>query len=193
MDKIINIVYDVDDVLNNLNAYVFNTLKVPAASRFNIRECTEYTKEQQDEILQMYSNPETFRNITYVEGAREICDVEKSGRARVWINSRNLTQEIAEIKQKSLLESIPDLKANQIEMQIGAGDKKKISSFADIVIEDCLGNILMYEKHTTKILINKNHNQAKSYGISDSKEGIIRVPTLVHANLIIRKMVDNWC
>lgn len=187
----LNIVYDVDDVLNNLNDYVFNTLELPMASRFNIRECSEYTKEQQDTILDMYGNVETFKNLTYVDGAKDICEIEKTGKALVWINSSCFTKDIADFKVKSLLENIPGLNPDRIILQIGVGHKKKQLDFTDIIVEDCLTNMRVYKQSTSKLLINKIYNQPKTYCTSDWKEGLIRVPSLLEANKLIRSYVER--
>ena len=187
----IDIVYDVDDVLNNLNGYVFQQLKFPEPTNFNIRECKEYTKEQQDTILAMYGEAETFRNLTYVEGARDICEIEKTGKARVWINSSCFTQEIADIKTGSLLASIPGLNPERIILQIGLGHAKEPVNFAKFIVEDCLTNTFKYSNSTIKLLIDKVYNQAKTYRTSDWKAGITRVDNLVEANNIIRKYIEN--
>lgn len=187
----INIVYDVDDVLNNLNDYVIGKLGLVYASNYNIRSCPEYTREQQDKILAMYNDPETFRNLKLVPGARDICKVEETGKARVWINSSCLNVEIEDIKRRCLLENIPGLNKDRLVFQVGYGMSKKQLDFTDIIVEDCITNLTKYNAQVEKILIDKKHNQAKTYCISDWDYGIKRVDTLLTANKLVMEYVNK--
>ena len=186
----VKIVYDVDDVLNNLNDYCLRKLNLPWAPRFNTYENECYTKEQADALMEMYGNPETFRNLTYVEGADQIYHVEADGHAEVHINSRNFNQDVADVKLETLRKLIPGLPLDRVEMQIGLGSDKKIDLDADIIVEDCITNCLKYRYDTIKILIDKPNNQSKVYDIDESEHNIIRVDNLIQANSIIRDFVD---
>lgn len=189
--KIIHIVYDVDDVLNNLNYIVFKKLgllgRMPKL--FNISDCDEYTESEKKEIFDCYGNPDIFKATSLVAGADKICQVEKTGRALVYINSRNFNSEVASIKINQLLKNIPGLNYFRIDMQIGLGDRKKISEYADIVIEDCITNLLKYPTETVKILINKTYNQAQAYGITDAEYNILRVENLTQVIELIDELV----
>lgn len=188
----LNAVYDVDDVLNNLNDYVFETLRLHKAKRFKIPENTDqYTEDQMKSIINMYGDPNTFRNLRYVPGARDICKIEKTGKALTWINSSNYTEDIAKVKLESLIANIPDLNIDRIILVIGLGANKNAVD-ADIIVEDCFTNLDKYHDGTLKILIDKTHNQAETYGSTDAEKGITRVKSLVEANTIIQCVVDNW-
>lgn len=184
------IVYDVDDVLNNLNGYILTKLGLPEPNRYNVMECSMYTSEQKEQILQMYREAETFKHLEYVPGAKEICDIEKSGRAEVMINSSCLSEEVAEVKLHSLLTHVDNLKESKIHFDLtNASNRKRTIDGADIVIEDCLANLQRYGEDTRKILINKSNNQAAEYGTCDLKDSIIRVNSLLEANEVVRRLV----
>lgn len=188
----LNVVYDVDDVLNNLNDYVFDTLKLPKAKRFVIAENSDiYTEQQVEAIIQMYRDSETFKHLKFVPGARDICRIEKTGKALTWINSSNFTEDVAKVKLKDLVTNIPDLNPDRIILVIGTGNSKNAVS-ADIIIEDCFTNLNKYPDGCLKILIDKEHNQASEYDTTDAEKGITRVSSLIEANEIIKYVVDMW-
>lgn len=190
----LNVVYDVDDVLNNLNEYVFNLLNLSPPDRFNIYECNYYTDEQKRQVMEAYKSWEIFTHLQFVPGASEICDIEKTRKAIVWINSNNFTEEIAQIKYKSLTEYIPSLNKERIIMQIMNGDThvtKECIPSTDIIVEDCLLNLSKYGKDTYKILIDKTYNKSESYGSTDKDLGIIRVKDLLDANRHVEKIVQQ--
>lgn len=191
MSNKIKIIYDVDDVLNNLNSYIFGKLGLPWGERFMVTECMCYTKEQVDALLKMYGDPEVFRNLSYEPGASEIFDIERTGQAEVFIISRNFNQEVADVKMESLLKHIPNAKPDKIDMQIGSGNNKKIDESADIIVEDCIENCIRYPFDTIKILIDKPNNQAEAYGICKEEHNIFRVGSLIEANNLICAIVNN--
>lgn len=191
MSDKIKIIYDVDDVLNNLNSYIFGKLGLPWGKRYLVTECTCYTKEQVDTLIKMYGDPEVFRNLTFVPGAKEIFDIERTGQAEVFIISRNFNQEVANVKMESLLKHIPNAKPDKIDMQIGSGNNKKIDESADIIVEDCIENCIRYPFDTIKILIDKPNNQAEAYGICEEEHNIFRVGSLIEANNLISAIVNH--
>ena len=191
VEKLI-IIYDVDDVLNNLNEYCLTKLGLPWGTRFNTYENTSYTKEQADSLMGMYGNPETFRHLSYMPGARDIFDIEKTGKVKVRIVSRNFNQGVADVKMGWILGGIPGATSDNIEMQIGLGADKRIDKTADIIVEDCITNCIKYNKDTIKILIDKPNNKAEEYSINEGEHNIIRVDTLIDANNLIRKIVNNY-
>lgn len=189
MDKIYNIIFDVDDVLNNLNDYILNKLGLPWGSRYSILDCPEYTDEQKKSILAAYIDPKTFENIEYVPGASEIFDLEDQGNARVKIISCNLNPETAGVKIASLFANIPGVSIENTELQIRNGFDKEIDLSADIIVEDCIENAIRYEPETIKILIDKPYNKAEVYGLDEESENIIRVASLLEAIQYIKDII----
>lgn len=185
----LNVVYDVDDVLNNLNEYVFKQLGVTwRPRRFNVRECTDVSTEFQDKIIGMYGSPETFENLDWVDGAHEITSIEADGSAKVWINSNNFSDTIRDIKRHKILTELTEINPNRVVLQVsGSNDKKAVN--ADIVIEDHIINCLKYSDWAIKILIDKTWNQPDQYEIAEDFYHIIRVGSLLEANQAVREII----
>lgn len=191
----INVVYDVDDVLNNLNEYATAKAGVDmsAIKYFNIRKNTNIPEDGQDRLLELYGNPDTFRHLSFLDAAYHICDIEKEfDNVYVSIHSNNFAQEIADIKTSALLAEIPGITSEKISMEVGSAMSKSAHSEADIIVEDSFQNCLKYSDDTIKILINKSWNQAENYDSTDKESGITRVESLEKANELIREIVRNW-
>lgn len=189
MSKVFNVVYDVDDVLNNLNDYVMLKIGKKSARYYNINLCDEFTQEEKERIYEMFGDSTVFSKLSSVDGADEICDIESTGKAKVWINSSNYNKDVAEIKYPWLLKHIPNLNKDRIRLQIGKGEHKECCDFADIVVEDCFTNLLKYSDKVIKILIDKTYNQAETYGTTDRDSSIIRVNSLREANELIYAII----
>lgn len=188
----LNVVYDVDDVLNNLNEYVFKQLGVTwRPRRFNVRECTDVSTEFQDKIIGMYGSPETFENLDWVDGAHEITSIEADGSAKVWINSNNFSDTIRDVKRHRILTELTEINPDRVVLQVsGSNDKKAVN--ADIVIEDHIINCLKYSDWSIKILIDKTWNQPDQYEIAEDFYHIIRVGSLLEANQAVREIITAF-
>lgn len=193
-NRVLNAVYDVDDVLNNLVKHVCKTLKISLPDRFEINLCKNYSEDEKKEVYRMFEDPETFRHVEYDPDANKICEVEKTGKVLVWINSNNLNQSIVDVKVPSLLENISDLTPERIRMEIrGRVDCnfKEALENTDIVVEDNLLHLLN-DDECVKILINRTHNQADVYNIKDADYNIIRVNELSEVIDIINRIAELW-
>lgn len=189
--SILDIVYDVDDTLNNLNDYVFGELGYELPDIYNINLCNKYTKEQKKAILKYYRDPNVFASLSYVEGAKDICKIEDTKKALVWINSGNLSVEALKIKEKTLLSEIPNLNPSRVVLQMVDKQAKVIIS-GDIIIEDSFEDLIRYPFYSIKILIDKSYNQSSIYNATDDQYGIIRVESLTEANRIIKEIITLW-
>lgn len=188
----INIVYDVDDVLNNLNDYVCDKCGVDYNSivQFNILKNEGITKDDANRLLESYSDPFTFTQLRFRDAAYHICDIEKEYKGvRVSIHSNNFKREIADIKTKALLKEIPGLSLDKISMEVGTHSSKSADKDADFIVEDNIENLLKYEDRVFRILIDKPWNKAETYGLNDKDYNIFRVKSLEEANDIIRKII----
>lgn len=177
------IVYDVDDVLNNLNDVVFNTLGINQhiQTRFKITENVDTLSPiDMERIISAYGDTKIFEQVQFLPGAKLIYDAEARG-AIVRIRSSNVNQQIADLKMAKLLSEIPGATREKITMFVGHGVKKEIDPEADIIIEDSLENLLMYQRDKVRILIDKPYNKYYSYRVNNSIERISRVPSLMSA------------
>lgn len=189
----INITYDVDGVLNNLTEHVLKKLNIEENKivYYNIWDNNGLLKEQKEAILKYFNTPQTFRELQLVEGAENILDIEETGKAKVNIYSANLNEEILSIKTEKLVKHIKNMSYDRINMIcIGLREQKKPID-TDIIVEDSLQNILMYNKKTKRILIDKHYNKFETYNINNEEENIIRARSLLEANSIIKSIVLN--
>lgn len=190
--RVINVVYDMDDVLNNLNEEVYNSLGMQhmfkLQTRFRIRENTGlFTDEQMNLVLNAYKNPEIFKRLKPAKGVERILDIEglTNGLVQVSIHSTSLVEEINPIKERFVSDNIPGFTRERLHLSLG--HNKDAFNNADYIIEDSLENLLKYGKDTVKILIDKPHNQFDSYGIKNSN--IIRVYSLDEGIDIIENQI----
>lgn len=186
------VVYDVDDVLNNLNNIVFNKAGVEGkVTRYYTNENEGLTKSEMAEMNNLYANPDTFRILEYNDGAERICDIEKTGFADVFIYSANFNPIISRIKYDSLISAIPNIKPDNIELVISSGHKHARRD-TDIIIEDSADNIMLYSDNVIKILIDKPYNQENKYPELMEVKNLIRVDTLVDAVNLVENIVYTW-
>lgn len=186
------IVYDVDDVLNDLNSVVTRELglEISKQYRFKIVENTKtLTPDQMQAIIEAYGNPEIFKKTRLMPGADTICNIEKTGLAEVRIRSSNVNADIGTIKISKLIPAIPGLTLDKITMFYGINSIKTIDGEADIVIEDSIENLFRYSSRVTKILLDAGYNQAHNYGTTDEAHGITRVTGLLDAIDIVEQLV----
>ena len=185
-DKAINVVFDVDDVLNNLNDYVFGTLGLPEPDTFKVNESSLYTAEQKKAIMTMYGTADTFRHLQYDSLCKNLPDLETIDDVHVWINSVCFTHEIADVKLEQLRQYTPGLDEDHIIFQITSdGSSKRELSCGTIMVEDNILNLFTHEETPIKILIDKSYNKAEVYGTHDETHGIIRVKSLAGALCVI--------
>lgn len=190
-DKAINVVFDIDDVLNNLNDYVFGTLGLPEPDTFKVNESSLYTDEQKKAIMQMYGKADTFWHLQYNSLCSRLTDLECASNVYVWINSVCFTKDIADVKLGQLRMYAPGLDEDRIIFQITSdGSSKRELSCGTIMVEDNIINLFKHEETPIKILIDKSYNKAEVYGTHDATHGIIRVNSLAEAYKVIECFIS---
>lgn len=185
----LDVVYDVDDVLNDLNEQVFKRIGGTwRPNRFNIRECAGVTEELAEKVLKSYQDPELFKVVNWVPGYKDITKIEETNRARVWINSNSFNNDIRNIKAYRISNELSEVNPDRVVLQV-SGTEGKQAIRASIVIEDHIANCLKYADWAVKILVDKTWNSAIEYGIDEEDNYIIRVNSLVEANEAVREII----
>lgn len=189
----LNIVYDMDDVLINLNNTVCDMLKIPLSTitLYEIKKCPFLSDDEKERMLKAYARVETFQLARFNPGATRICGVQASGEAEVFIHSTSLTQEIADLKYQRLTSTIPGLKGTNINLVSGTHEKPVFVG-TDIIVEDSLENMLKYPETTIKILVDMPYNQYENYGVDPSKHRIVRVTDLNSAVNMVDALVEYY-
>lgn len=188
----INIVYDMDDVLNNLNDVVFSRQgiyhKLVKLKYFDINKNKNMTKYEKSEILKSYSNPDIFDKLELVYGAERILDIQKkySDKVKVWIHSLSFNDKIAQVKERFIRDKMQWFNMDNTILEVA--DTKSVLDFADIVVEDSL-EYLVKCKSEFKVLIDKSYNQSENYDVDSSN--IIREKGLNKAIDKVESIVEE--
>lgn len=187
------IVYDLDGVLNMLNEYVFGKLgildKLDKLKFYNISKNIHILSDGEiNGILSMYSCADTFILSKAVEGINRITNVEDKypGKVKVVINSLCYSPDVMDAK-RLWLSKYTKVKEDNIILQYG-GVKNGLDN-ADIVVEDCLKNLLDIKCNKAKILIDKPYNRFSKSIWGDLE--ILRVRDLNEAIDKVEGIVEN--
>lgn len=141
-------VYDADDVLWMLVMRVAERLGLDwkaVTAVFAVRENKRLTPYQQDAVLEAFGDPRMFEDIQFLPGAAEIMRPLELG-AKVKINSNAFNEKIGELKFAQLLATIPQLKPEDIRMNIiseSSAKKKLIDPKTTIFTDDSPHNVAM--------------------------------------------------
>ncbi len=178
MGSVINVVYDLDGVLNQLNEFIFSQLGIAqklGIKHYNLYDNTDIlTGRDINNIISMYHNAETFRMAPPVVGADRIKNVIKywPSRVNVIIHSLCYNHRIKSVKMKWIKNN---LEIHNSSMRLEVGSSKGTIKNATIVVEDSLDQLLKYDENTVKILIDKTYNRYYA------GEDIVRVNSLNEA------------
>lgn len=183
------VVFDVDDTLWSLNKRVSKMTGVDydKLTTFSIYDNVKLTEEEKKLILSAYSNADIFKNMEWDEGVETINDIV----ADVYINSNNLTEDIATLKREQIHDVI-NIADDHIIMNVIGSDKssitkKVIDKDVYILVDDSLHNVEMSNaKHN--IVVKRPWNQHSE--IPEDKNVII-ADDLKHAIRIIESIISK--
>lgn len=179
------VVYDVDDTLWNLDGTICNILSIDISLivTYRVFDNPYLTEKQKNDIFSMYGNPDIFKRLEFYPGIERIFDLEKEGKAEVWISSANLNNAVRDIKLRRLME-IPNINKEHIRLTVGKNvHQGRVNG--DILIDDSLQNIVD-SNFEYNILMDMPHNRDLSMA---KDKNIIRVRTLQEAVDIVEKII----
>lgn len=119
------IVFDVDDILWGLNKIATDKANIDYNKIvvYSAKENYLLTEDERKRLLEVYSDPDTFRYINWYDGVEDIIKLQQKG-AEVYINSNSFNIEISELKRKQL-KSILDLPDDRLILNVLTDCKKK--------------------------------------------------------------------
>lgn len=119
------IVFDVDDILWGLNKIATDKVNIDYNKIvvYSAKENYLLTEDERKRLLEVYSNPDTFKHINWYDGVEDIIKLEQKG-AEVYINSNSFNIEISELKRKQL-KSILGLPDDRLILNVLTDCKKK--------------------------------------------------------------------
>lgn len=142
--KTINITYDIDDTLWDLNGRICkkHNININKIKRFKIKENESLTEREKAILLSEYSNSNIFENIEWYNGIERITNVEKLStnnvKIQVWVHSNSFSQEIADLKLKQIKDkvSIPKNRIILDTINVSKAGRKNINIDNFILIDD---------------------------------------------------------
>lgn len=189
MHKKIRVVFDMDDILWDLNRVATNMVKIPYDKIiiFHVSENPLLTEEQKKALKQSYSSDELFDNLVWYEGAEKIFTLESKD-VEVSINSNCLGANVVERKYKLLhnLYAVDD--SRLILNDLTKGVAKEIGDDVTIFVDDSPYNHVM-NKAKYHIMMNKpwNTSDMGRAVLGDLDKDMIRCENLIE---IIEKVKE---
>ena len=154
------VIYDVDDVLWDLNGYVLRQLGIPPERHvmYDVSQGPLLSATERQDILASFKDPAIFENIDFYPGADEILAVEALG-GEVYIHSNNFNSAIAEHKRRQLRQLLPAMNPQRINLSIinHSTNTKQLLEDVLIFIDDSPYNVAKSQA-LVNIMPNKCYN-----------------------------------
>ena len=187
------VVYDCDGVLLALNevAHAYAGIDLNKRTHYRLRvdeEAEIITKEQAEKLLKAYNSVETFKKAKFYPGSDGIVKVEKNN-AAVYIHSLSYNEEITNYKRKLLQEKYPKLPSDRFILE--SGNDKSVLDDIDVLVEDCLENVLASKARLGNVLIRKPYNCLKNYGLKPEDVRAVIVEDLIEANTAVMLLLTG--
>lgn len=141
-------IFDIDDVMHLLEHRIADDLGIDINRflyTFSIRDNPQLTPSEKKAIIEAFSNPKYFRDIDFLPGVERITEPQEFG-ALVGANSNAFSKEIGELKREQLLAAVPNLKPEQIQINIihyGETHRKELDPRTTILHDDSPFNVAM--------------------------------------------------
>lgn len=179
------VIYDLDGTMNELNDYVLEQLGQPLDlfKRYDLRENVHISRDVQNEILSMWTSPETFKKVPYSKGMEQAILMSESKCMDFKIHSMCLVPAVAEVKKDSLA----GLGLSSGSIILETGFSKKMME-CDIAVEDSLEN-LFNSNAKYKILRKRSYNRMENYPEYRGKLKVLEVDNLMEANSLVMELI----
>lgn len=141
-------IFDVDDVMHLLEHRIADDLGIDINRflyTFSIKDNPKLTIAEKRAIIAAFSNSKYFRDIDFLPGVERITEPQEFG-ALVGVNSNAFSKEIGELKREQLLAVVPNLKPEQIQINIihyGETHRKDLDPRTTILHDDSPFNVAM--------------------------------------------------
>lgn len=192
MHRKIKVVFDMDDILWDLNRVATNMAKIPYDKIivFDVNENHLLTEEQKEALKKAYSSAELFDNMIWYEGAEKIFTLERKN-VEISINSDCLGANVVQRKYKLLhnLYAVDD--SRLILNDLTKGIAKEIGDNVTIFVDDSPHNHVM-NKAKYHIMMNKPWNVSAigRAALGDLDKGIIRCESLIEIIEKVKELIE---
>lgn len=200
----INIIWDLDDVLNDLNYTVYNELGIAdileRQTEYSIRKNLEsglFDEKTAKEILDMYSDGELFKRLPTKGNIQSILRVKQMNglnehNINVYINTFSLNKQVEAGKRIWLADNIKNL--SDITLIFNTGTPKPKVANATFVVDDCIDELIKYGSDTVKIIMDMPYNRGIDLKLAASAgHKFVRVQSLPEAVQYIEREVAKLC
>lgn len=192
MHKKIRVVFDMDDILWDLNKVATDMAKIPYNNIicFHVKENPLLSEEQKKTLKQAYSSDELFDNLVWYEGADKIFSLESKD-VEVSINSNCLGANVVERKHK-LLHSLYAVDDSRLILNdLTKGVAKEIGDGITIFVDDSPYNHVM-NKAKYHVMMNKpwNVSDMGRVVLGDLDRNMIRCDSLIEIIEKVRELIE---
>ena len=187
------IIFDVDDTLWSLNKKICNELDIPYENitTFSVHENPFLTERERQQMLSKYSDPNSFKNITWFDGIEQIENIKD---ADIYLNS-NSSNELCSAEKRQQLRAVLNIPDDHITINT-TGNKKKdivkksIDEDTFIFVDDSPHNVSM-SPAKYNIMICTPWNQSENGKTIVKDKNVLYCKTLIEAINLVQKLINN--
>lgn len=112
-------IIDIDDVVWGLNKRIAERFDIPYGllTDFYVLQNENLSLDLRQKINQAYSDPETFRDMEFYPGFRDLFDLQRYG-AEVILKSNSFNKGVIVEKRRQLLAAVPGLREEQMQLML---------------------------------------------------------------------------
>lgn len=162
----LKVVFDFDGVLNDLVGTACEICGINYADidEYELKKVKALSEDNRKKLIEAFSDVKTFEKSGVSESITELKMIENIKNVEVYIHSLCWSEEIAQFKRNILKHKLPWLPEERVILNIkGVESEKDASDFADILVEDCIANIIRSKPKMVGILIKKPYNSCTKH------------------------------
>jgi len=174
MNKSRLVVFDIDDVLNDLVKTTLDIVGVPEKyelkKRYYVEECEEiFSKNQMEMMKKLWENGDTYTLCKPQPGIEKLNKIMEIENVDLKIHSFCDSIDAANSKKK-FVKTYINVNDDNLVLEL---NNKTPFNYAFAIVEDHF-QYLCKTKAKYKLLIDKPYNKAEEYGTTDKEQGILR-------------------
>ncbi len=174
MQDTLLIIFDIDDVLNNLMMTTLEIIGVPEKydlkKRYYVEECPEiFTADQKETMRRLWKDGNTYRLCKAQPGIEKLNKLLEIDNVDLKIHSFCASEDAANAKGE-FIKSYINICDGNLNLELNSKTPYKN---AFVVVEDHF-QYLCKTDSKYKLLIDKPYNKAEEYGTTDKEQGILR-------------------
>lgn len=180
----LEVVFDIDGVLNTMTETACDELGINPTDliQYEISTNPRLTEDNKNNLYRLFGDVEFFKRIYVIPEISRLKEIQDTGRANVSIHSLSWNREIAEFKKQMLRERLNWLPRKRVILEVNGVDSiKNDTENCDILVEDCITNIVKSKPRNMGILIKKSYNRPETYNIDVKEHNITEVNSLNEA------------